>query len=134
MFCHKRSCNLTISIHGDPSCHKQFCYLPISIHGDPSELRPEKTSTGILCHTLLLSIGVAKTPKKLFYYPKLQKSSIIQVCIRKRIQLFRVLVYGDVKKKKKLFYIIEHHFIYFTNLFHNSLNIPVFTFTYNLIK
>ena len=99
MFCHKRYYNLTISIHGDPSCHKQFCYLPISIHGDPSELRPEKTSTGILCHTLLLSIGVAKTPKKLFYNPKLQQSSIIQVCICKRIQLFRVLVSGDVKKK-----------------------------------
>ena len=40
----------------------------------------------------------------------------------------------ECKKKKKLFYILKHYFIYFTNIFYNSPYIPIFIFTYNLIK
>ena len=38
------------------------------------------------------------------------------------------------KKKKNLFYILKHYFIYFTNPFYNSPYIPIFIFIYNLIK
>ena len=44
----------------------------------------------------------------------------------------RALAPGDAKKN--LFCILKHYFIYFTNSFHNSLYIPVFIFTYNIIK
>ena len=40
----------------------------------------------------------------------------------------------EKKKKKTLFYILKHYFIYFTNLFHNSHNILVSIFTYNSLK
>ena len=49
--------------------------------------------------------------------------------------LLKALASGDAKKKKKLqFSIIKHYFIYFTNLFYNSLYIPVFILTYSPIK
>ena len=38
------------------------------------------------------------------------------------------------KKKKNLFCILKHYFIYFTNSFYNSLYILIFIFTYNSIK
>ena len=42
----------------------------------------------------------------------------------------------DAKKKKKinLFYILKHHFIYFTISFYNTPNISVSIFTYNSLK
>ena len=44
----------------------------------------------------------------------------------------KTLAFEDAKKR--LFYILKHHFIYFTNLFYNSPYILIFMFTYNLIK
>ena len=46
------------------------------------------------------------------------------------------LASGDAKKirKKNLFYILKHHFIYFTFSFYNTPNISVSIFTYNTLK
>ena len=38
------------------------------------------------------------------------------------------------KKKKNPIYNLKLHFIYFTNPFHNSPNITISIFTYNLLK
>ena len=46
----------------------------------------------------------------------------------------QTLKHQHSRKTKKLFCILKYHFIYFTNLFHNSPNILVFIFTYNSMK
>ena len=68
---------------------------------------------------------------------------IVPLCyIKKKIKIkmletsvhVRAPTFEDEKKKKRLFCILEHYFLYFTNLFYNSPYILVFIFTYNSIK
>ena len=81
---------------------------------------------------------------KIFFKPKIFSQSILVIWasailqhslrwwVKKIHGALRALASRDAKKN--LFYIIKHHFIYFTNSFYNWPYIPVFIFIYNSIK